>query len=115
MQAITETLGIDVRDIVWHTVNYLVLLLCLWWIGFRPVMRKLAEREQRVRESLHLADRARAEATEAEATRDALLATARAEADAILQHARVEAEQVLEAARAAARGSAIGDGVDARG
>lgn len=115
MQSITETLGLDLRDIAWHTLNYLVLLLCLWWIGFRPVMRKLAEREARVRESLELADRARAEAARAETTRDALLAAAREEAEAIVARARAEAQQIVAASRVTAPDAATGTTVDARG
>jgi F0F1-type ATP synthase membrane subunit b/b' len=52
MQAISDTLGLNLRDVIWHLVNYAALLLCLWWVGFRPVMRKLTEREQRVRDRL---------------------------------------------------------------
>ncbi|MCC6178331.1 MAG: ATP synthase F0 subunit B [Chloroflexi bacterium] len=115
MQAIAETLGLDLRDIIWHTINYMVLLLCLWWIGFRPVMHKLAERERRVRESIDMADRARAEAGRAEEERRAMLTVAHAEAEEIVERAQAEAEQILEAARVVVRNGAVGDAVDARG
>jgi F0F1-type ATP synthase membrane subunit b/b' len=100
MQAITDTLGLNLRDIAWHLVNYAVLLLCLWWVGFRPIMRKLAERERRVREQMALAELVQTEAAQIEVTRQEMLAAARTEADAILAQARVEAQRLIGAAQA---------------
>ena len=100
MQAITDTLGLNLRDVIWHLVNYAVLLVCHWWVGFRPIMRKLTEREQRVREQLALAELARTEAAQAEVMREAMLAAAHREADSILAQARVEAQHLIVAAQA---------------
>ena len=94
MQAITDTLGLDLTGFLWHLANYAVLLLALWWVGFRPIMRKLAEREQRVQESLDRAALADAEAAQAERERLALLTAARAEAEAIVAQARAEADRL---------------------
>lgn len=114
MQAVVDTLGLDLQAILWHTANYAVLLLCLWWIGFRPIMRKLAEREQAVRESLALADRARAEAAQAEAQRVALLTASQDEATTIVERARAEAQEILAAARGSLPAGGPGGADDAR-
>jgi F-type H+-transporting ATPase subunit b len=106
MQAISDTLGLNLRDVIWHLVNYAALLLCLWWVGFRPVMRKLTEREQRVRDRLAHAERAQAEAAQAEAVRDSILLAARSEAETIVSQARAEAELILAGAHAHAGGDA---------
>lgn len=102
MQAITDTLGLDLTGFLWHLANYAVLLLALWWVGFRPIMRKLAERERWVQESLDRAARADADASQAEQERAALLAAARAEAEAIVAQARAEAGRISAGAAPAA-------------
>lgn len=103
MQMIADTLGLNLSGFLWHLGNYAVLLVALWWIAFRPLGRKLAEREDHVRQSLALADRARAEVARAEEERDALLAAAGRDADAILAAAHAQAREIVDAAHAEAR------------
>lgn len=95
MEIIADTLGLNLTAFLWHTANYALLLLALWWVGFRPVMRKLAQREQEVRDSLERADQARAAAVAAEGQRAAHVAAAQQEAAAILDAARTEAARIL--------------------
>ena len=65
---------------LWHSLNFGLLLVALWWLFFRPITRALEERERRVRESLERAEEAGRLAERAEAERRELLSQAHREA-----------------------------------
>jgi hypothetical protein len=52
METIFANLNLNVVGLLWHSVNFLVLLGALWLLFFRPITRVLDERQRRVQESL---------------------------------------------------------------
>jgi F-type H+-transporting ATPase subunit b len=103
MEAITNTLGLNWQGLLWHLINFAVLLFLLRLVLFKPIVNMLDARAQRVRDSMEQADRARRQAEQAEADRQALLAETRREAEAIRTRADEQAKRILADAEARAR------------
>jgi F-type H+-transporting ATPase subunit b len=102
MEAIAGTLGLNVWGLVLHAINFIVLLLLLRLVLFKPVVGMLDARAQRVRESMEQADAARRAAEQAEADRQTLLAETRREAEQIRARADEQAKRILADAEARA-------------
>jgi F-type H+-transporting ATPase subunit b len=102
MGAIADTLGLNVPGLIWHAVNFVVLLFLLRLVLFKPVVGMLDARAQRVRDSMEQADAARRAAEQAEADRQALLAETRREAEQIRARADDQAKRILADAEARA-------------
>ena len=106
-------LGIDPALMIAYLINFVLLLFLLRLFLYRPVLKILAERRQRIQESLEKADRVRQEAEIQkseyqreleEARKTSQVAASRAaqeterRRDDILAEARKDAEQVREQA-----------------
>ncbi len=102
MEAIATTLGLNVPGLIWHAINFIVLLVLLRMVLYKPVVGMLDARAQRVRESMEQADAARRAAEQAEADRQALLAETRREAEQIRARADQQAKRILADAEARA-------------
>jgi F-type H+-transporting ATPase subunit b len=103
MEAITTTLGLNWQGLLWHLVNFAVLLVLLRLYLFKPVVGMLDARAQRVRDSMEQAEQARRAAEQAEADRQTLLAETRREAEQIRARADEQAKRILAAADARAK------------
>jgi len=95
MEAIASTLGLNWAGFLWHVANFIVLLILLRLVLFKPVVGMLDARAQRVRESMAQADAAQRAAEQAEADRQALLAETRREAEQIRARADEQAKRIL--------------------
>jgi F-type H+-transporting ATPase subunit b len=102
MESIANTLGLNVPGLIWHAVNFIVLLFLLRLVLFKPVVGMLDARAQRVRDSMDQADKARQAAEKAEADRQSLLSETRREAEAIRARADEQAKRILSDAEARA-------------
>ena len=103
MEAIAGTLGLNVPGLLWHAFNFVVLLVLLQRVLYRPVVGMLDARAQRVRDSMEQADQARRAAEQAEADRQTLLAETRREAEQIRARADEQAKRILADAEARAQ------------
>jgi F-type H+-transporting ATPase subunit b len=103
MEAIAGTLGLNWIGLIWHAINFIVLFLLLRQFLFKPVVRMLDARAQRVRDSMEQAEQARRAAEQAEADRQALLAETRREAEQIRARADEQAKRILADADARAK------------
>src|ERR1700720_3062932 len=103
MEAITNTLGLNLPGLLWHALNFAVLFFLLRRFLFTPVRGMLDARAERVRASIEQADRARRQAEQAEADRQALLAETRREAEQIRARADEQAKRILADAEARAK------------
>jgi len=104
MSEAIEALGINLPQLIAQVANFFVLLLILRFTLYKPVLRMLDERRQRIAEGLNAAERARHEAAEAEARIQAQLEEARREGQRLVAEAqeianRIQAEAREEAAR----------------
>src|SRR3981081_3284195 len=103
MEAIANTLGLNWQGLLWHLINFAVLLFLLRLVLFKPIVNMLDSRAQRVRESMDQAGAARRRAEEAEAECRALRAKTRPEAEAIRTRAEEQAKRILADAEARAK------------
>src|SRR5438094_10416129 len=78
---------------IWTIVTFLVLLALLAKFAWRPLLQALEGRQERMRNSLEDAERARQE-----------LERLQQESEKILQQARIEAESIATQTRTAADG-----------
>jgi F-type H+-transporting ATPase subunit b len=98
-----DAFGVDVFKLAFQVVNFLLLLWLLNRFLFKPVLRMLDERSERIRRGLEDAEQARRERENAEQERLATLAEARREANDILVRAQKVAQESREADLAATR------------
>ena len=89
-----EALGVNPISLILHVVNFIILLLLLKRFLYRPVLRMLDERANRVRESMEQAEEVRRQSDAAEAERTRILDEARRQAAESVNRALAEAEQI---------------------
>ena len=89
---VTE-LGINLPSLVAYIVNFILLLGILGFFAYKPLMRMLDERTERIRESLEAADRAREEAASAQEAIQEQIDEALREGQRIMDQTREAAER----------------------
>ena len=82
------------NEIIWGSLAFLVLLVAMWKWGVPAVKNMEKAREDRIRNDLEGAEKARTEAESEKAQYDRQIADARNEAGSIIDEARQSAEQV---------------------
>lgn len=86
-------LGINLPFLIAQIVNFVVLLVLLRLFLYGPLMNMLAQRRERIRESLNAAEAARAEVQAANQRVEEEIAKARREGQEIIARAREAAER----------------------
>ena len=89
---VTE-LGVNLPSLVAYLINFILLLGILGVFAYKPLMRMLDERTERIRESLEAADLARQEAANAQEAIQEQIAEARREGQRIMDQTREAAER----------------------
>ena len=88
-----ETLGIHFPSLLIYLVNFLLVLVLLRLFAYRPILRLMDQRAERIRESLEASDQAREAAASSQEAVEAQLVEARREAQRIVEQAREAAER----------------------
>jgi F-type H+-transporting ATPase subunit b len=95
------------RSLIVQAVNFVILMLILWRLLYRPLLAKMEERSEAIRKSLEEAQAARAEAARQHEDTAARLRQIQAEAAAIheqaVREAAEERKRLVDAARAEAQ------------
>jgi F-type H+-transporting ATPase subunit b len=99
MDNIMSSLGINPLTVVWHAVNFLILLVVLQRFLYRPVLKMLDDRATRIKDSMTQAETARAEMARLNDEARAILEEARREGQTLLAQANRNAERILSEAR----------------
>lgn len=89
---VTE-LGINLPSLVAYLVNFIILLGILGLFAYKPLLRMLDERTDRIRESLEAADRARQDAASSQEAIQQQITEARREGQRIMDQSREAAER----------------------
>lgn len=107
-------LGLNPAWLLAQIVNFILLLLILRAVAYKPVLKMLNDRKQKIQESLEYADRVKREAADQQKEFDRKLEQARREAqtaaaaatqvgekerEAIVAQAREEARKLIEQAK----------------
>jgi F-type H+-transporting ATPase subunit b len=94
-----EALGLDPISILFHAINFLILLFLLQRFLFKPVLGMLDQRANTIRESVEAADRMRQETARADQERLEALREARRQAEEIVTRATHEGDRLVSEAR----------------
>ena len=88
-----ETLGIHFPSLAIYLVNFLLVLLLLYLFAYKPILRLMDQRAERIRESLEAADTARQEAASSQEASQEQVTEARREGQRIMDQAREASER----------------------
>ncbi|GAB1446939.1 MAG: F0F1 ATP synthase subunit B [Cyclobacteriaceae bacterium] len=102
MDLLTPGVGL----IFWQAVVFLILILALSKMAWKPILNGLKQREETIQGSLDAADKARQQMVTMHADSEALLKEAREERDKILHEARDAANRLHSQAQVEARKNA---------
>ncbi len=91
-----EALGIDHNRLLQQIVNFGILLFLLQMFLYKPVLKLLAERKERIRKGLEDADKAKAALASAQADYEKRQEEARKDAQAVIAQASQVSERVRE-------------------
>ena len=89
-------LGINGPSLIAYLINFVLLLGILTLFAYKPLLRVLDQRSERIRESLEAADRARDEAASSQQVIEDQLNEARREGQRLLEQAREAAARFQE-------------------
>lgn len=106
MESLIHAFGIDARLITIQVLNFLVLAGLLSYFLYKPLLRLLEDRENKIKQGLADAEAAKEALSGAEAEKKELLAAAEGKASDTQaraeKHAKAQAEAILDEANAAA-------------
>lgn len=88
-----EDLGLNFASLIIFLVNFLILLGILYLFAYKPVLRMMDQRAEKIRESLEAADRAREDAGRSQENMQQQLNEARIEGERLIEQAREMAER----------------------
>jgi F-type H+-transporting ATPase subunit b len=89
-------LGVNLPSLIAYLVNFVILLGALYFFAYKPLLRVLDQRSERIRESLAAADRAKEAAASSQAAIQQQLDEARREGQRLLDQAREAADRYRE-------------------
>lgn len=99
-------LGFHLPSLVVYLVNFVILLVVLYAVGYKPILRMLDQRSEGIRESVEMVERVRDEAAVQQADMQKQMQEGRQEGQALLTQAREMAEKYRADEEAKARQAA---------
>ena len=96
-------LGFHLPSLVVYLVNFTMLLGILYVVGYKPILRMLDDRSERIKESVEAVQRAEERASQQQADMESKLEEGRREGQAVLAQARDMAEKYKEEERGKAK------------
>jgi F-type H+-transporting ATPase subunit b len=99
-------LGVNLPSLVAYLINFIVLLGILFLFAYKPLVRLMDQRAERIRESLEAADQARLEAASSKEAVEEALNEGRREGQRLMDQAREAAERFRSEEMARARNEA---------
>ncbi|PZC50826.1 MAG: F-type H+-transporting ATPase subunit b [Chloroflexi bacterium] len=96
-------LGFHWPSLVVYLVNFTALLIILYMVGFKPILRVLDERSRRIQESRDQAQVLQEESVMRQGEMDQQIKDARKEGQAVIEQARQAAQRVRDGEREKAR------------
>ena len=103
LEGVIGTFGLRGDLFAAQLVNFLLVLLVLWRFAYKPIMRLLEEREQKIAESVKNAEAIEKRLRDAEVEHQKIVVAARGEAQAIIDKAVADTEarknEMVEAAK----------------
>ena len=94
-----SALGINLPGLIAQLIGFAILLGVMRMIAYKPVLRMMDQRSQRIREGLEAADKMKEQAAQADVTVQKRLEEARQEGQALIGQAQQIANRLQEDAR----------------
>ncbi len=89
-----EQLGIDAKLLAAQVINFLIIVLALQKLLYRPILTMLEKRKKEIGEGLALTEKMRQEEEKLAAKREKVLAAARHEGQLVIEQAKKDAKDV---------------------
>jgi F-type H+-transporting ATPase subunit b len=99
MELVTPSIGL----LFWTLISFLILLVLLKKLAWKPVLGAINERERSIEDALNRAEIAREEIASLTNQNESLLKQARAERDEILKQAKILKDQIVAEAKDSAQ------------
>ncbi|MFC5282262.1 F0F1 ATP synthase subunit B [Pedobacter alpinus] len=99
MELVTPSIGL----VFWTAVSFLILMVLLKKLAWKPVLTAIHERERSIEDALNKAELAREEMSRLSNENEVLLKEARVERDQILKEAKELKDQIVAEAKLAAQ------------
>jgi F-type H+-transporting ATPase subunit b len=103
LQALFEGLGITLPSLIAQVINFGVLFLVLWLVGYKPIMRMLDERTRKIKESIDQTEQIKAQAAHAEEEVKKQIEAGRKEGQEIIARALRTGEELRQKAQQEAK------------
>lgn len=97
MNDLISAFGLDYRVMIANIINFTILMLILYKIGYKPILKFVQDRTNKIEAGLTNAKEAAKHLEEAKAEQEAMLVEARKEAQQILATANDQAKKQAEA------------------
>jgi F-type H+-transporting ATPase subunit b len=98
-----KALGINLPSLLAQLINFTLLLIVLYVLAYKPLLRVLDERKRRIQEGLEASEEAKRRLAESEREAAAQLERARQEGQALIAQAQQVSARIQEEAREQAR------------
>ncbi len=98
-----KALGINLPSLLAQLINFTILLVVLYLLAYKPVLRLLDERRKRIQEGIEASEEAKRRLAEAEKEVQSELEKARQEGHALIGQAQQISGRIQEEARTQAR------------
>lgn len=95
MELVTPHIGL----VFWMTLSFILLLCILGKYAWKPVMKMLKEREEKIDNALRAADKIKEEMIKLQFSNEQLLKEAKDERDALMRDARKIRDNIIEEAK----------------
>ncbi len=95
-EGLLASFGIDWRLFLFQLANFAIVAAILWWLILKPLVKKLAERQAIIEESLANAQKAADKLAQSDADYKKRMQAARLEAEKLLEQASSEAGKLSE-------------------
>jgi F-type H+-transporting ATPase subunit b len=96
VEEIARAFGLNTPHFIAQVISFSIVAFCLHRWAYKPILRVLEERRQRIAEGLANADKIKQELAKTEKARQEVLDRANTEANKVIEEARAAAARVLE-------------------
>lgn len=91
-----DAVGINWPGLLTQLISFLILFLLLKKFLYRPVIKMLEDRAEKIKTSLEVADKIKQEAEQTTAANESLMLKAREESQALISESREQAKKIKE-------------------
>lgn len=95
---ILASFGINGKLLLAQIFNFFILLLILYWLAYKPIVKILDGRAKKIKESLETAEKIKQEDIALEVRKQEIVAEAKKEALKIIQEAKMDGEKARDEA-----------------